>query len=140
MRLRSITIFVFFTLAAAGLAIAQTPPISRQIPTNDGPAITFTDTTVSCSGLSPGDSVALAGYVIDRTATYQTITTPTISQLADANGVFTATIPGGVKPRSIWLLINETSSSYTVAAPERSSKNEGPALRLPVGTRSSTRL
>jgi hypothetical protein len=88
--------------------------------TNDGPTIIFADTTVSCTGLSPGDLVALIGFSIDRKANSQTVTMPTISYQADANGTFTATIEGGVKARSIWLLIDETAFNYTVAAPEGS--------------------
>lgn len=128
MRFRSTTIFVCLLLAA-GILIAQDKPLAGQITTNDGPTITFTDTTVSCSGLSPGDSVVLVGFVINAQGGSHSATTPTISQSADASGVFTATIEGGVKPISIWLLIDETKVSYTVAAPE------GSVLRqMPEGT------
>lgn len=128
MRFRTTTIFVCLLLAA-GILIAQDRPLAGQIQTNDGPTITFTGTTVSCSGLSPGDSVALVGFVINAQAGSHSITTPTISQTADAAGVFTATIDSGVKPLSIWLLIDETKFSYTVAGPE------GSVLRqMPEGT------
>jgi len=117
---RSIILFVLLTIVSASAALSQPIPFAGQMQTNDGPTIVFTATTVSCTGLAPGDLVALIGFSIDRKANSQTVTTPTISYQADANGAFTATIEGGVKPRSIWLLIDETAFSYTVASPEGS--------------------
>jgi hypothetical protein len=108
-----------------GLALAQDLPFAGQLQVNGGPTINFTDTTVSCTGLSPGDSVALVGYVINGHA-FQTTTTPTISRTpsfsrqVDENGAITVDIAGGIQPRSIWLLIDETAGSYTVAEPQGS--------------------
>ena len=136
---RLIVLTAILTIATAVTALPQTIPFAGQIKTNDGPTITFTDTTVSCSGLSPGDSVALVGFVIDHQSGSQTITTPSISQQADSTGAFSTTIPGGVKPRSIWLLIDETAVSYTVAAPQGSVLRQLPegAVALSGGPNSS---
>jgi hypothetical protein len=107
-------------LAIARVAAAQVIPTAGQLQVNGEITIHFTATTVSCNGLTPGDTVSLAGFMIDRQATFQAISTPTVSQSADANGSFSVTIAGGVKSRSIWLLIDQTSGSYTVAEPEGS--------------------
>jgi hypothetical protein len=88
--------------------------------------MTFTQTTVSCSGLPSGDSIVLLGFVIDRTANTMALATPTIAGPSDPNGVFTATVNGGVKPISIWLLLDQTTGSYTVAEPEGSVLREMP--------------
>jgi hypothetical protein len=107
-------------LALAPAMTAQVIPTAGQLQANGAIAIVFTANTVSCSGLSPGDKVALVGFMIDRQSSSQTLSTPMFSQPANASGAFSATIPGGVKARSIWLLINQTSGSYTVAEPEGS--------------------
>lgn len=118
--LRLIALFALLTLTAASAALGQGLAMAGQLQVNGQMTIVFTASTVSCTGLSPGDSVALVGFMIDRQAGSQAIITPTISQAADANGAFTATIEGGVKPRSIWLLIDQTAGGYTVAEPEGS--------------------
>ncbi len=125
MRFRSITIFVCLLLAAESL-IAQDRPLAGQLQMSGGPAMTFTQTTISCSGLASGDSIVLVGFVIDRTANTMALATPTIAGQTDPNGVFTATVNGGVKPLSIWLLLDQTSGSYTVAEPEGSVLREMP--------------
>jgi hypothetical protein len=99
---------------------AQVIPSAGQLQVNGEITIAFTANTVSCSGLSPGDKVALVGFMIDRQSASQTISTPMFSQQADANGAFSATISGGIRPTSIWLLVDQTSGSYTVAEPEGS--------------------
>jgi hypothetical protein len=106
--------------ARAHITAAQVIPTAGQLHVNGEITIVFTANTVSCSGLTPGDTVSLAGFMIDRQAVFQAISTPMVSQAADANGAFSATIAGGVKPRSIWLLIDQNSGSYTVAEPEGS--------------------
>jgi len=129
MQFRSITIFVISLLAAADVAVAQVIPFAGQLQINGGPTITFTATAISCSGLTPGDSIVLVGFVRDRQAGSQATTTPTISQQADSNGVFTAIIASGVKARSIWLLVDQSTGGYTVGEPE------GSVLRqMPDGT------
>jgi len=117
--LRLIALFALLLLAPVP-AFAQAPPMAGQLQVNGQMTMVFTASTVSCTGLSPGDSVALIGFMIDRQVRSQAIITPTISQAADSNGAFTAIIEGGVKPRSIWLLINQTAGSYTVAQPQGS--------------------
>ncbi|MEA2344370.1 MAG: hypothetical protein QOF63_2539, partial [Thermoanaerobaculia bacterium] len=107
-------------LALAPITAAQVLPTAGQLQVNGEITIIFTANTVSCSGLSPGDKVALVGLMIDRQSASPTISTPMFSQPADANGAFSATIPGGIRPTSIWLLIDQTSGSYTVAEPEGS--------------------
>jgi len=143
MRIRLLMI-TLLTIAAPNAILAQAIPFAGQLQVNSGPTITFTDTTISCTGLSSGDSVALVGYVIDRQG-FQTTTmpatsrTPTISRQADENGAVTVTITGGVKARSIWLLIDETAGSYTVAEPQGSVLRQMPeeAVSLAEDTSSS---
>lgn len=118
MRLKSLAFFALVASVAPYLAHAQDIPLAGQLQINGGPTIIFTDTTISCGGLSPGDSVALVGFVIDRQASSQTIATPMISQTADTAGNVSAVIDGGIKPRSIWMVIDQTAGSYTVAAPQ----------------------
>jgi hypothetical protein len=119
--LRATIIFsALLTLAAADLALAQNMPFAGQFQVNGGPAVTFTNDTISCSGLTPGDSVVLVGFVIAQQAGSQTITTPAFLQQADGNGAFTAVINGGVTPRSIWLFVDQATHAYTVAAPQGS--------------------
>jgi hypothetical protein len=132
MRLRSLVLVVLLTSATTDLALAQVIPFAGQLQVNDGPTINFTDTTISCTGLPPGDAVVLVGYVIDRhgfqTTNAPTISrTPTFSRQADDNGAFSVDIAGGVKAMSIWLLIDETAASYTIAEPQGSVLRQLPA-------------
>jgi hypothetical protein len=108
------------TIITAGTAFPQSIPFGGQINTNAGPPITFTAATVSSSGINPGDSMMLVGFVIDREANTASLTTPAFDGSADAGGVFAVTVTGGIKPRSIWLLIDRTTGGYTVAEPEGS--------------------
>lgn|GEM_PF-2405957 len=119
-RLQFIVAIIPLILAIAPTTAAQVIPTAGQLQVNGAITMVFTADTVSCSGLSPGDRVSLVGFMIDRQSSSQTISTPMFSQPADANGAFSATIAGGVKPRSIWLLIDQTSGAYTVAEPEGS--------------------
>jgi hypothetical protein len=125
MRIRFLVLVTLLTIAIPKSTLAQAIPFAGQFQVNNGPTINFTDTSISCTGIAAGDTVALVGYVIASHG-FQTTTTPTISRTptfsrqADANGVFTVDIAGGVKARSIWLLIDETAGSYTVAAPQGS--------------------
>ncbi len=114
------TVMVLTILAFASITNAQVIPSAGQLQVNGEITISFTANTVSCSGLSPGDKVALVGFMIDRQSASQTISTPMFAQLADANGAFSAMISGGIRSTSIWLLIDQTSGSYTVAEPEGS--------------------
>jgi hypothetical protein len=127
-RMRMIPLTALLTLVA-NFAIAQGTPFGGQLQVNGETAITFTANTISCSGLSPGDAVSLAGFMIDRQGGSRAIITPAFSQQADTNGFFTVTVDGGVRPESIWLLIDQTAGSYTVAEPA------GSVLRLmPAGS------
>ena len=127
MQIRSIAAFALLTFIAAATS-AQDMPFAGQLHVNGGPTITFSGNVVSCSGLSPGDSVALVAFSIDRRVGKQTITTPAVSSQADANGNFATSIKGGIKARSVWLLIDQTTGGYTVAAPQ------GSVLRQMQGT------
>ena len=131
MRLRFTALFPLLTLASVRVACGQGLPMAGQLQSGEI-TIVFTATTVSCSGLSPGDSVSLAGFMMDRQAGSQTVTTPAISQTADSSGNFTATIEGGVKPRSIWLLIDQATGSYTVAEPEGSVLTQIPSQAITI--------
>lgn len=116
---RLAVVVVLTIMAFASTTNAQVIPSAGQLQVNGEITIAFTANTVSCSGLSPGDKVALVGFMIDRQPSLQTISTM-FSQQADANGAFSAMISGGIRPTSIWLLIDQTSGSYTVAEPEGS--------------------
>jgi hypothetical protein len=117
-----------FTLAALTSILMTQPALSQdqqaasagQYRKNGGPEISFTTTTVHCNGFSSGDSLVLVGFVIDPTANTVALVAPSIAGSPNPNGVFTATIPGGVKPRSVWLLFDRTTGGYTVAEPEGS--------------------
>lgn len=109
---------IFVAIAPTGSA--QVKPTAGQLQVNGAISIVFTADSVSCSGLTPGDRVALVGYMIDRQSSYHTIGTPMYLQEADANGGFSVSVPGGIKARSIWLLLDQTAGSYTVAEPEGS--------------------
>jgi len=115
-----VVMILLILVAIAPTVAAQVIPTAGQLQVNGAMTIVFTADTVSCSGLAPGDRMSLAGYMIDRQSSYQTISTPMYSPTADANGTFSAHIAGGINPRSIWLLIDQTSGSYTVAEPEGS--------------------
>jgi len=133
-RALSVTARAHLALIAAFLLLArvsgaQVLPTAGQLQVNGEITIVFTTNTVSCSGLAPGDTVSLVGFMIDRQTAFHTISTPMSSQVADANGAFSATIADGIKPRSIWLLIDQTSGAYTVAEPEGSV-----LTRIPDGT------
>ncbi|SRR5216684_4045688 len=123
---RLFALAALLAIATANTALAQAPPVAGQLRMSGGPAMTFTQTTVSCSGLNPGDSIVLAGFVIDRTANTMALVTPTIGGQTDPNGVYAATVNGGVKPLSVWLLLDKTTASYTVAEPEGSVLREMP--------------
>jgi hypothetical protein len=129
LRLPFIVVVMLLMLVTAAPTAAQIIPTAGQLQVNGAITIVFTADTVSCAGLSPGNKVALVGFMIDRQSSSQTISTPMFSQPADANGAFSATVTGGVKPRSIWLLIDETAASYTVAEPSGSV-----LTRIPDGT------
>src|SRR5258706_6951096 len=129
---RLLALAILLAVAAANAALAQSAPVGGQLRMGGGPTMTFTQTTVSCSGLSPGDSIVLAGFVIDRTANTMALVTPTIAGQTDPNGIFTATVNGGVKPISVWLLLDMTTASYTVAEPEGSVLREMPDSMIEV--------
>jgi hypothetical protein len=116
----SYLVLIAVLLFLARVTAAQVVPTAGQLQVNGEIAIVFTTDTVSCSGLSPGDTVSLAGFMIDRQTAFHTVSTPMVSQVADANGSFSATIAEGIKPRSIWLLIDQTTGAYAVAEPEGS--------------------
>jgi hypothetical protein len=117
LRLQFIVGMIPLILAIAPTTAAQVIPTAGQLQVNGAITMVFTADTVSCSGLSPGDRIALFGFMIDRQSSSQTISTPMFLQSADANGTFSATVSGGIKPRSIWLLIDQISGSYTIAEP-----------------------
>lgn len=117
-----------FTLAALTTILMTRPALSQDQPAasagqyrkNGNPEISFGTTTIHCTGFPAGDALVLVGFVIDPTANTLDLVAPSITGPANPSGSFTATIAGGVKPRSIWLLFDRTTGGYTVAEPEGS--------------------
>lgn len=99
---------------AAGLR-ASDPPLSGQMQVSNGPQLTFADAAVSATGLTHSGPVALASFTIDPHDYTAPTVTYTARQTAAADGSITFAIAAGVKPRSIWLLVDQTSGAYTVA-------------------------
>ncbi|HEV7485034.1 MAG TPA: hypothetical protein VGQ65_05090 [Thermoanaerobaculia bacterium] len=131
-RSQFIVMIALLILAVARITAAQSIPTAGQLQVGGEITIVFTANTVSCSGLAPNHTVSLVGFMIDRQSGSQSITTPTFSQLADSSGAFSATIAGGIKPRSIWLLIDQNTGAYTVAEPEGSVLTQIPEATISI--------
>jgi len=108
-------VFALFLACSAGSLWAARPPFAGQLQQGGTPQLTFTDNTIEASGLGPNASVTVAGFVIETHNYTRTITTPAYSQRSDAKGNLVVTVPGGVQPRSVWILV--THAGYTVASP-----------------------
>lgn len=107
-------------LAALSLFIATSlfaarPPFVGQFQKGGAPQLAFTDDAISVTGLGANESVTIAGFAIETHDFTRRITTPAYYQRSDAKGNLAVTIPGGVQPRSVWILV--THAGYTVASP-----------------------
>lgn len=110
--MRWLAVLSFFLVTSLS---AGRPPFVGQLRQGGAPQIAFTDATVEVASLDPNASVTLAGFVIETHDFGRKITTPAFYQHADSKGNLSVAIPGGVQPRSVWILV--THAGYTVASP-----------------------
>jgi hypothetical protein len=111
------------SLACAGLLLLASvslagPHAPQTFPKQmGGPTLQFDDDGITATRATPGSLVAFAGVSIGSHNFMLTVDKPAALVPVDANGQARFDVPGGVNPRSVWLVVDGTSGGYTVWAP-----------------------